>query len=279
MIKEKNAHGVVVTTVCDQMRRASDILMRQCSLPVFLMNVPKTWQSTASEKLYLDELKRLGRFLVLLGGHSPTNDELTKVMLEYDTARASIQAARGYLSSRQIRRSSFVVRGSSIVYRPSSIIPHFGGSLQTKVVPLAIIGGPLLKEDFRIFDIIESSGGRVVLDATETGERGMCSSFDRRSIRDNPLMALAEAYFCAIMDVSRRPNDELYRWFNQQLKERDVRGIIFRRFLWCDLWHAELKRLKDCVNVPVLDIDISGDDEDFQHREVNRIRAFLETLQ
>jgi benzoyl-CoA reductase/2-hydroxyglutaryl-CoA dehydratase subunit BcrC/BadD/HgdB len=265
VIKEKNAHGVVVTTVCDQMRRASDILMRQCSLPLFLMNVPKTWQSTASEKLYLDELKRLGRFLVLLSGHSPTNDELTKVMLEYDSARKHRRKGGAeYLAPRLGPRLAGTLTW---------------GSLPTDVIPLAIIGGPLLKEDFRIFDIIESSGGRVVLDATETGERGMCSSFDRRSIRDNPLMALAEAYFCGIKDVSRRPNDELYRWFNQQLKERDVRGIIFRRFLWCDLWHAELKRLKDCVNVPVLDIDISGDDEDFQHREVNRIRAFLETLQ
>ncbi|MFH1717717.1 MAG: 2-hydroxyacyl-CoA dehydratase family protein, partial [Planctomycetota bacterium] len=59
-----HAGAVVVTTVCDQMRRGFDILTARCELPGFLMNVPSTWQSPAAQKLYMDELKRLGRFLV-----------------------------------------------------------------------------------------------------------------------------------------------------------------------------------------------------------------------
>ena len=31
--------------------------------PVFLLNVPSTWQTPAARQLYLDELRRLGRFL------------------------------------------------------------------------------------------------------------------------------------------------------------------------------------------------------------------------
>src|SRR4030042_1583395 len=125
--------------------------------------------------------------------------------------------------------------------------------------------------------MIEQSGGRIVLDATETGERGMCTFFDRRRLNDEPLIELADAYFNGIHDVSRRPNDEFYRWLIRKLIEVDVRGIIFRRFLWCDLWHAELARLKEQIKLPVLDIDVTGDDDN-KHREGNRIGAFLETL-
>jgi benzoyl-CoA reductase/2-hydroxyglutaryl-CoA dehydratase subunit BcrC/BadD/HgdB len=284
VINEESACGVIVTTVCDQMRRAFDIIKcREASpsglrskLPVFLMNVPNTWQSVASQKLYLDELKRLGRFLVQLGGKSPSNEELAKVMLEYDTARANIRAARGYISSRQYSETiaeffcnstnqKFEIRKSKIEY-------------PTDDIPLAIIGGPLLKQDFQIFDCIENSGGRVVLDATETGERGICAPFDSRRLRDEPLMELADAYFDGIQDVSRRPNSELYKWLGRELKDREVRGIIFRRYVWCDLWHAEFGRLKDWIKLPVLDIDVAGDDDADRHREANRIRAFLETL-
>jgi hypothetical protein len=243
-------------------------------LPAFLMNVPKTWQNVASQRLYLDELKRLGQFLIHLGGKPPSNDELAEVMLEYDSARAHIRDARGNLSCRQYSEAIAEFN------RNKFLALHFtGGSLQTKGVPLAIIGGPLLKQDFQIFDIIENTGGRIVLDATETGERGMCAPFDRRNLRANPLIELVNAYFGGIQDTSRRPNDELYHWFNRQLKERDVRGIIFRRFLWCDIWHAELKRFKDWFKLPILDIDISGDSDVKQNRQENCIRTFLETLQ
>jgi len=101
IINNTHADGVIVTTVCDQMRRAFDILVRQCKLPTFLMNVPSTWQNLESQKLYIDELKRLSRFLAGLGGRPPSNDTLIRIMLEYDVKRVFVLAAREYLTGRQ----------------------------------------------------------------------------------------------------------------------------------------------------------------------------------
>ncbi len=101
VMTDKHIDGVVITTVCDQMRRAYDIVSRRCDVPLFLMNVPNTWQNIGVRKLYIDELKRLGRFLIGLGGKSPSNEALAKIMLEYDTARKSILAAAGHLPARQ----------------------------------------------------------------------------------------------------------------------------------------------------------------------------------
>ena len=112
-----------------------------------------------------------------------------------------------------------------------------------------------------------------MLDATETGERGLCAPFDRRRLRDEPLMELVDAYFGGIWDASRRPNSELYKWLKSELASRQVQGIIFRRYLWCDMWHAELGRLKDFSGLPVLDIDTAGDNNIERQRTENRIRA------
>ena len=276
VMNHKDAAGVIVTTVCDQMRRAFDIIVRKCELPTFLMNVPNSWQSLESQKLYIDELKRLGRFLFRLGGKSPSNNALAKAMLEYDTARKSIIAVREFLSGRQYAEAIAAFgRGG-----PDQTTNHVSGTeLQTGGVPLAIVGGPLMRQDFTLFDMIEQSGGRIVLDATETGERGMCAGFDHRRIHDDPLLELAEAYFNGIYDASRRPNSELYKWLQQELATRGVQGIIFHRYVWCDIWHAELKRLMDWTDLPVLDIDTAGDNETDKYRAENRIRAFLEMLQ
>ena len=56
--------GLVLTTTCDQMRYVAAMLEQRGDRPVFLLNVPSTWQTPAARRLYLDELRRLGRFLV-----------------------------------------------------------------------------------------------------------------------------------------------------------------------------------------------------------------------
>jgi len=53
VITNKRAGGIVVTTVCDQMRRAFDILVRRSDVPVFLMNVPNTWRASAYKSCIL----------------------------------------------------------------------------------------------------------------------------------------------------------------------------------------------------------------------------------
>ena len=129
-----------------------------------------------------------------------------------------------------------------------------------------------------MFDVVEDFGGRIVLDATETGERGMCARFDRRRLQLDPLIELSEAYFGSIPDASRRPNSQLYNWLKYELTGRGVRGIIFRRYIWCDIWHAELYRLKQWSGLPVLDMDVSGDQKTLSLQTTQRIGAFLEML-
>lgn len=268
--------GIVVTTLCDQMRRGFDFIVRQCDNPAFLMNVPSTWQTVASQKLYMDELERLSRFLIKLGGKSPEDNTLVEIMLKYDIARKTLLDTRENLSAGQFAEAiaRFNHDGPNEQINSST-----DSESLMRGIPLAIIGGPMMKQDFEILEMAEQSGGRIVLNATENGERGLCPPFDRRNLRENPLMELAGAYFGGIRDASSRPNSELYKWLKQELAARQVRGIIFHRNIFCDIWHAELSRLKDWSGLPVLDIDSTGESESYRQRNSNRIRAFLEMLQ
>jgi len=239
------ADGIVATTLCDQMRRIYDLLVRDNGKPAFLLNVPKTWQTVAAQKLYVEELKRLGRFLVRLGGRSPSSEELAKTMIEQE----------GFMQA----------------VPPRNEVEAHG-------VPIAVVGGPLTQRDRVLFDLIRESGGYVVLDATETGRRGQRRAFNRRRLVEDPLLELADAYF-SIPDASRRPNSELYEWLKMELARTGARGVVFHHYVWCDAWRAELARLKEWVGLPVLGLDSDGHSETNLARSQNRIRAFLEMLQ
>lgn len=267
--------GIIITTLCDQMRRSFDIMTGKCNIPVFLMNVPKTSQNPAAFILYQDELKRLGQFLVSLGGLKASNEKLARTMLEYDDMRKGLLSAAGSLSLRKFSEAiaEFNQNGKC------KIKPAVRSKKMAKPgKPVAIVGGPLLKEDFSLFDCIEKTGGFVALDASETGERGLPSLFDRKKIHNNPLNILANAYIGYIPDASLRPNDKLYDWLSRKITERNIRGIIFRRFVWCDSWHAELYQLKHKFGLPVLDIEVSGEDKKLPTQTIGRINAFLEML-
>ncbi|MHC4407214.1 MAG: 2-hydroxyacyl-CoA dehydratase [Planctomycetota bacterium] len=266
------ASAVVTTTVCDQMRYAADVMHRSGGVPVFLMNVPSTWQTATARQLYVEEIQRLGRFLVRLGGKCPSRDELAKVMVRYDRARREIVAGRHRLSARQFAQALAEVRGNG------SLEPEFLMATSSDWIPLAVVGGPLLEADYALFDLIEQAGGRVVLDATECGERTLPAPLNPERTKDDPLGQLAVAYFGSIVDVFRRPNAGLYQWLAERIHARRVRGLLFRRYLWCDLWHAELHRLREWSPVPVLDLDAGDQDESATSRTLSRLEAFLETL-
>lgn len=267
---QADVSGIVQTTVCDQMRRGAELAMRGCTIPVFLMHIPTTWQTVAAQGLYVSEVKRLGRFLEKLGGTIPSGERLCEIMAEYDARRSLLLATRGKVGARRFSEAIASFHALGDVPGEKGTVKSRGGA------PVAFLGGPMTRSALPLFDLIEESGGRVVLDGSETGERTMPRAFDRRRIGDDPLLELADAYFGSIPDAFRRPNGELYSWIKHEIDQRGVRGIVLVRHLWCDTWHGEVQRLRDWLDIPLLDVDLSGEDPVASSR--TRIQAFMESL-
>jgi benzoyl-CoA reductase/2-hydroxyglutaryl-CoA dehydratase subunit BcrC/BadD/HgdB len=265
--------AVIVATTCDQMRRVSEFLAGAGRPPVFTLNVPATWQTSGAQQMYLDELKRLGRFLVRLGAAAPSDARLAEVMREWDAQREAARAARSRMTGRAYAEALAELHRTGLFPTPPASAP-----LLLQGARLALIGGPLLGEDLWLYDLIEDSGGRVVLDGTETGERALPPPFDRRSLRDAPLVELAAAYFGRLPDAFRRPNSQLYAWLKQEFSARGVRGVLFVRELWCDLWHAEATRLREWCGLPFAELDFGGGG-DTRGRAATRVQTLLGMLE
>jgi benzoyl-CoA reductase/2-hydroxyglutaryl-CoA dehydratase subunit BcrC/BadD/HgdB len=267
-----------MTTVCDQMRRGAELVGRTSDVPVFLMHVPTSAETPTAYRLYRHELMRLGRFLIHLGGRTPSDAVLADTLDRYGQRRSALLEARGRLSPRRFAEllMTFNRDGPDGVEIPGPLEAETPSRDRKK--PVALVGGPLMQHDLELFDVIEKTGGTVTLDATTSGERGLPASFDRRRLGDDPIGELVDAYFGHIPDAFRRPNSGLYRWLKQELAARDVRGIVFRRYLWCDTWHAEAQRMDEWTGLPMLAIDVDGESQ-VDGRAASRIQAFLETIQ
>jgi len=56
-----------------------------------------------------------------------------------------------------------------------------------------------------------------------------------------------------------------------------VKGVLFIRHTWCDTWLGEARRMKEWLDIPLLEIETGGSDS-VDGRTVSRIQSFLEVL-
>lgn len=263
--------ALILTTVCDQMRHVHCLVEQSTTLPAFLMNVPATWRQPSARALYESEMDRISRFLVGLGGVRPSDTELARVMVDFEDRRVTLRASRKQRSAR-----AFSEAVACFPRTPAGPAEAVVGSVNSSGTPIALIGGPLPAADYTLFDLIDEAGGSVVLDGTETGERTLPGSPRSERVALNPLRELAAIYFDAIPDIWRRPNDAFYQWLDRAVGERGVRGVVLVHWVWCDLWKAEVERVREALAVPLLDVDLNGDELEMRNR--TRIEAFLESL-
>ena len=265
--------AMIFTTTCDQLRRGFDAFAAVPGGRTFLFNLPATWQSTTARRMFQSELERLGRFLEALGGHPPSAGDLVKIIKRRDRARQNLLELVPRCSARQLAEAFAHFHGNGSCATPDPVLSPTVGS-----IPLALVGGPLTASQGDVLDLIEATGARVVLNATETGERSLLPAFAPEDLHDNPFDALARHYFENIVDVFQRPNTRLYSWLNDRLASRGARGIVLWVHTGCDLWRAETQSLRETFRLPVLLLEA---DEmcGGSRREADRVQAFVETLQ
>jgi benzoyl-CoA reductase/2-hydroxyglutaryl-CoA dehydratase subunit BcrC/BadD/HgdB len=264
--------AVIFTTACDQMRRTFDTFAGSQPAHAFLFNLPATWQSPVALRIFRTEVERLGRFLQAHGGHAPTAKDLAQIIERRSQARKHLLEMAPRYSARQYAKAMARFHWDGSVSVPDHPTPPVSGS-----IPLAIVGGPLTASQWSLLDLIEAAGARIVLNATESGERSLLPAFRLENVSDDPIGVVARGYFENCVDVFQRPNTRLYSWLGERLTARGVRGLVLWVHTGCDLWRAEAQTLRETFRLPVLLLEadaVPGGSP----REANRIQAFVETF-
>jgi len=261
--------AVIFSTACDQLRRGFDAAILHGQRRAFLFNLPATWQTAAAGQIFRSELERLGQFLLAIGGRAPTPEMLRQEMQQSSRTRKCLLESAPASSPRGFAEAVARFHWDGAFSPPPPAVP-------ANQIPLALVGGPFLAPHWKLLDEIEAAGGRVVLNATETGERSLSPAFEFAT-DTNPFDVLVHGYCDNIVDVFQRPNTRLYSWLKPRLASRQVRGIALWHFTGCDLWRAEAQTLRETFGLPVLLLEAGGEPGNAP-RELTRLQAFVETL-
>lgn len=231
--------AVIFTTRCDQMRRIFEFF--QSGRPKsFLMNIPATWQSITARKLFIDELHRLSRFMLNLGGHEC---DIVKLIASF--------------TDKQIKKTA--------------------GKTSTGK-KIAMMGGPVIESDKELDKLIVTHGGYIALDATEQGEIAL-PAINPSKLAENPFEELVESCFVKTPDIAKRPNTQFYETVGKYIISRRIDAIIIKTYPWCDLWHAEIPRIKERFRLPVLNYTVDINTPPSKDiRLKTRLKAFFEML-
>jgi hypothetical protein len=269
LLKSRAVVGMVVTTACDQMRRAAEAVDDG---RVFLFDLPHTWQTPAAVRRYQDELRRLGRRMVAWGGSSPTPAVLAAAMRDFDDARCELRARRSSLTGAEWHRllGGWLTGGMPVL----SPAPAAAGVRIEPGRPVLLIGGPLPARDDWLLDALTVAGLRLAADGTDGGERILPRPYDRRRLAVDPFDELAEAHFGHLPDIFRRPDSRLFDWIADRLRQEGIRAVILVPQVSCDRWYALAGRLREWLTIPGVVIDLGGG----RARVATRLRALAETL-
>lgn len=242
---------------------------------IFLFNLPTTWQTSVAHEIYRAELERLGRWLVTMGGAVPDEQRLLDIIREYREGRRQLLAAAERCSARQFAEAVAQFHASGSVRLPQNPAPPNVAS-----VPLALVGAHLPIGQWDLLDVVERCGGRIVLNATNAGERALVDA-DERTLADvhtvNPVELLTSRYAQASVEIFHRPNSRFYAWQQERICARGVKGIVLWTQVNCDLWRAEAQTMREILGRPVCLLE-EDTVEGCSLRNLSRIQSFVELL-
>jgi hypothetical protein len=253
---ESRFAAAVLSTRCDQIRRTFETLRARTRLPLFLLNVPATHGTETARRLYAEELNRLDRFLSRLG-EGPQGESLTGLG---GTGSASATSTFGRCSAfggfpqtaaGACRSASLAANGeASPLDRALRHAPDAAETVE-RAFRVGLLACCLTEADDAVLRMLPQVGLQIAVHATE-------------GTVDTPTIA-------------QRPNAPFFEWLRKTSRAAGLEGWVHVRQPWCDLYHAEVPRMKSATALPWLDLE-TGARPAFASLCM-RAEAFAETLQ
>lgn len=281
-------------TTCDGKKKAWEILNED--VPVHVMQLPQMKRRKDIDA-WADEIKILKDIVEEQTGNQVTFDNLAASIEIVNNKRKALQRLYDCRKSKNIPISgtdTLVI--SQIAYyddpeRFATMTNKLCDELEKRIEDgvsvfpegtkrIMITGTPMAIPNWKLHNIIETTGGAVVCEETCTGTRYFERLVDEtQDTMEGQINALAERYMginCACFTPNTARIDDILRL----AKEYDVDGIIDVNLKFCGCFQTEkyfIERAVQEAGIPYLGIETDYTDGDAEQLRT-RIGAFIEMM-
>ena len=281
-------------TTCDGKKKAYEILGED--VPMYIMDVPQMKREKDILK-WKDEIADFARKVEEFTGNTITPEKLGEAIHTINEKRkalARVYACRKSTCLPISGRDALLVMQIAFFDDPvrcAQMCNRLADELEQRirdgvsVVPagtkrILVTGTPMAVPNWKLHNIIETSGAAVVCEEMCTGTRYFENLVDEtKTTLDEQFMALSQRYMktnCACFTPNTGRIDDILRL----VKEYQVDGVIDCNLKFCCLYDTEkyaVSRALKEASVPVLSLETDYADTDAEQLRT-RIEAFVELL-
>ena len=282
-------------TTCDGKKKAWEILAGD--VPVHVMDLPQMKREKDVQK-WADEIKEFKAIVEKETGNEVTAESLAAAIKTVNDKRRALSRLYDFRKNEKlpisgkdcllISQIAFYDDPTRFAQMTNRLCDELEKRVEEGVSVFAegtkrimLTGTPLAIPNWKLHNIIETSGGAVVCEEMCTGTRYFERLVDEtKETVDEQIQAIAERYMginCACFTPNTGRIDDIIRL----AKEYNVDGVIDVNLKFCSLYDTEgysvEKALKE-AGIPVLGIETDYVDSDAEQLRT-RISAFLEMLE
>ena len=282
-------------TTCDGKKKAWEILAED--VPVHVMDLPQM-KREKDIKAWAEEIKDFKKVVEEVTGNEVTAESLGESIKLINDKRRALKHLYELRKNEKLPISGKdVLLISQIAFyddptRFTQMTNKLCDELEKRVEEgvsvfpegtkrILLTGTPLAIPNWKIHNIIETSGGAVVCEEMCTGARYFENLVDEtQTDLDGQIDALANRYMginCACFTPNRARIDDIIRY----AKEYNVDGVIDVNLKFCSTYDVEgflVERELKKAGIPVLGIETDYTDSDAQQMRT-RVSAFIEMLE
>ncbi|SEN30234.1 double-cubane-cluster-containing anaerobic reductase [Peptostreptococcus russellii] len=291
----KIADMYIGETTCDGKKKAWEILGED--VPMYVMDLPQMKRSK-DYKAWAEEITELKNKVEDFTGNKVTAEKLADSIKLINNKRRALDRLYSFRKNKNIPISGKdCLLISQIAFyddptRFAEMTNKLCDELEKRVEEgvsvfpegtkrILLAGTPLAIPNWKMHNIIETSGGAVVCEEMCTGTRYFERLVDEtKDTVEEQIDALAERYMginCACFTPNQGRIDDILRL----CKEYDIDGVIDINLKFCNLYDTEgflVERALKEAGIPVLGIETDYTDSDVQQLRT-RVGAFIEMLE
>lgn len=281
-------------TTCDGKKKAWEILSED--VPVHVMNLPQM-KRAKDVRAWAEEIEEFKEKVEAFTGNKVTAEKLAAGIRLINGKRKALQRLYDFRKNEKlpvsgcdallISQIAFYDDPARFAEMTNQLCDELDKRVEKGVSVVAdgtkrimLTGTPLAIPNWKLHNIVETSGGAVVCEEMCTGTRYFENLVDEsQTTVEGQIQALAERYMninCACFT----PNEGRIKDILRLAKEYNVDGIIDVNLKFCSLYDTEgyfVERAMKEAGIPVLGIETDYTDSDAQQLRT-RVSAFIEML-